>query len=199
MTLEGLLSRWGLVAVFWGCFFEGETAAILGGVITHHGLSHWALTALAAFAGAFLADQIWFLLSRHMPREGRIGSWLSRMADRTKANWLHQWLSRHPDGLTLAFRFVPGTRIVGPVLLAQTAMGWRRFTALNALSCAIWAMLFTALGYHFGRAVYLMLGRLHGMHLGMMLIMIAGVGLALHLILRRKARRRSARQAADQA
>lgn len=188
MTLEGLLSRWGLVAVFWGCFFEGETAAVLGGVITHHGLTHLALTALAAFAGAFIADQMWFLMSRHMPREGRIAARLARIADTARASWLHRWLSRHPDGLTLAFRFVPGTRIVGPVLLAQTAMSWPRFTLLNALSCAVWALVFTALGYHFGRAVYLLLGRLHGLHLGLMLLVLAASGLALHLVLRRKAR-----------
>ncbi|WP_112309564.1 DedA family protein [Pseudogemmobacter bohemicus] len=188
MTFEDLLSRWGLIAVLWGCFFEGETAAILGGVITHHGLTHWAATAGVAFAGAFIADQMWFLLSRHMPAGGRIGGWLSRLSGKARATWLHQWLARHPDGLTLAFRFVPGTRIIGPILLAQTPIGWLRFSALNALSCLIWAVGFTTLGYHFGRAVTLALGRLHGLHLGLLLALVAAVGLALHVLLQRKAR-----------
>ncbi len=189
-SLEGLISRWGLFAVFWGCFFEGETAAVLGGLITHHGLEHWALTALTAFTGALAADQMWFLLSRYMPRQGRTGAWLDRLSGKAKASWLHQWLSRHPDGLTLVFRFVPGTRIVGPLLLAQTGMSWLRFSLLNALSCAVWAVLFTALGYHFGAVVIALMGRLHGLHLGLMLAVIAALGLALHFHMRRKERSR---------
>ena len=31
--LEGLIAAWGPFAVFWGCFFEGETAAMLGGLV----------------------------------------------------------------------------------------------------------------------------------------------------------------------
>ncbi len=189
MTFEALISRWGLFAVFWGCFFEGETAAVLGGVIAHHGLIGWSLTAITAFFGAFLADQMWFLLSRHMPREGRIGGWLGRLSGKARATWLHQWLSRHPEGLTLAFRFVPGTRIVGPILLAQTGLSWARFSLLNALSCVIWAVAFTGIGYHFGRAAHAVLGRLHGLHLGLLLMVPGAAGLLLHLLLRRRARR----------
>ncbi len=209
LGFESLLSRWGLIAVFWGCFFEGETAAMLGGVIIHRGLLDWVWTALAAFLGAFIADQMWFLLSRHMSRRkeirgpaggqtggqtgggisGRIGHWLGTATQKARSGWVHDWLSGHPDGLTLAFRFVPGTRIIGPVLLAQTDMGWGRFSLLNGLSCAVWAAGFTALGYHFGRAFAAVFTDLHALHPGLLVLGFGAAGLSLRVLLRRRTRR----------
>ncbi|NPD15666.1 DedA family protein [Xinfangfangia sp. D13-10-4-6] len=189
MSLESLISRWGLWAVFWGCFFEGETAAVLGGVIAHHGLTGWKVTAIVAFCGAVAGDQMWFLLSRHISGQGWIASRLARLRGKPGAAQIRQWVSDHPDGLTLAFRFVPGTRILGPILLAQAGVSWLRFTALNALSCLVWAVGFTAIGYHFGLAAHVILGRLHGLHLGLLLLFVIAAGLALRLVIRARTRR----------
>ncbi len=180
MSLEGLIAVWGPPAVFAGCFAEGETAAVLGGMIAHRGLAGWLEIAGLAAAGACLADQMWFLLARHAGRGGR----LAALKARAGQSRIAVWAGRHAVAATLAFRFVPGTRIAGPLVLAQTALPWRVFALLNALSVAVWAVVFTGIGYHFGRAAEALWGRLPLHHWGLVLGGTGAVLLALHLALR---------------
>ena len=180
--LEGLIAAWGPLAVFLGCFVEGETAAILGGLIAHRGLAPFTLVALAAFAGAFLADQMWFGLSRHAPDRGMI----RKMRARAAASGFRARLEARGSLMALVFRFLPGTRIIGPVLLAQTAMSWPRFALLNGAAAALWAVVFTGLGWHFGLAAEGIFGRLRGHHWLIALALLAVAALAAHVWLRRR-------------
>ena len=52
-----------------------------------------------------------------------------------------------------AFRFVYGFRIAGPAAVGLSAVPGRLFVACNAVSAAVWAALFTFIGYHFGNAL----------------------------------------------
>lgn len=189
MSLESLITGWGPPAVFLGAFLEGETAATLGGMMAHRagpgGLSGpFGMGGMAA-AGAFLADQMWFLTARHLPDRGA----MARLRAKARASRLAAGLERRRHVAAFLFRFLPGARIVGPVLLAQTGIGWPAFAAANALAVAIWATVFTALGYHFGLAAEAALGRLAAHH-WLILAGLAGVaGLALHRHLRRRGQR----------
>lgn len=181
MALEQLITAWGPPAIFAGCFLEGETAAILGGMIVHRGLADWAGIALVAFLGAFLSDQMWFGLSRHA------GRWpvLARLLNKARATPLHARMQRSSGLMALSFRFIPGTRIAGPLLLAQTAMAWPRFAALNAMAAVVWAALFTGIGYHFGRAAEGVFGRLPLPHWLMLAAVVVVAALVLHRLIRR--------------
>lgn len=53
MSIELLIEHYGLLAIFLGAAFEGETAAFLGGVISHRGLLTYWSASLAATAGSF--------------------------------------------------------------------------------------------------------------------------------------------------
>lgn len=189
--LEQLIAQFGAPAVLVGCFLEGEAAAILGGLIAHRGHVTWPVIAALAATGAFLSDQMWFALSRLAPAGGRLGA----LRARALRSPLRPRLERHRTVMTLAFRFLPGARIAGPVLLAQLGQSWPRFAALDALSVSVWAVIWTGLGYHSGAAVEALLGRLHPHHWGLMVLALGAAGFAAHFWLRR----RSARQAADQA
>ncbi|MCB5409700.1 DedA family protein [Pseudogemmobacter faecipullorum] len=190
MSLSAFIAQWGIAAVFLGCFFEGETAAILGGVIAHRGLTGWGETALAAFLGALLADQLWFLLARALPAESRAGRWLKARSQSGTGSALFRRLEQNHIALTLAFRFIPGTRILGPLALGRSSMSWPGYSLWNSLSCLVWAVLFTGLGYHFGQAAEAGLGRLHEVHFLGLLLVVALAGLILarlchHLLHRR--------------
>lgn len=181
MTLENLISVWGPPAVLAGTFLEGETAAILGGMLAHRQLASWPEIAAIAAAGAFAADQMWFLLSRHAP-SGRL---LRRIEGAPHAARFRALLDRRRIAATLAFRFIPGTRILGPALLARTSMGWPLFAALNAASVVLWAVIFTGIGYHFGRTAEGLLGHLEARR-WLVLALVAGVFLlAGHFALHR--------------
>ena len=147
--------------------------------------------ALMVGLGAWSADQMWFLLSRLAPDRGMV----QRLRAKAAASRAAGIVQRHQMLLALCYRFVPGLRIVGPILLAQTGLRWPVFLAINTVVVAVWASLFTALGYHFGLATEHVLGHLHPHHWTWLLAAVAVAGLACHLIFRR----RSAQKPPDQA
>jgi membrane protein DedA with SNARE-associated domain len=149
MTVQTLVARYGLAAVFIGAGVEGETLVITGGVLAaKQMLPLWAAM-LSAAGGSFAADQLFFLGGRHY-RDRR---WVARIIDRPAfARALH-WLERHPTGFILAFRFLYGLRTVSPIAVGTSHVGARTFMLLNALAAAIWAALFTGLGYAFSNQI----------------------------------------------
>ncbi len=156
MTIEAIVARYGLAALFAGAALEGEAAVIAGGVLAHKGLLSLPLAMLAAGLGSYTADQAWFYAGRRF-RDHR---WI--MAARAKPAFARAVAAfeRHPTGFIFAFRFLYGLRTVSPIAIGSTQVSPRLFAIVNAASAACWAMLFTGLGYVFGHGFEQLLGRL---------------------------------------
>ena len=172
MSLETLISHYGVVAVFFGAAFEGETAVFLGGIFAHrHLISYWQAATAAVF-GSFLVDQIWFFAGRYANRL----AFVQRFMRTAAAARVNQLLEAHPTGFILAFRFIYGMRTVSPVMIGLTSVPASRFMALNFIAATVWGVLITTIGYLFGHAVEMLLGRLR---LHIHLIIGVAIGLAV--------------------
>jgi membrane protein DedA with SNARE-associated domain len=156
VTIEAIIARWGVAAVFAGAALEGETAVIAGGLLAHQGLVSWPLSFAAAATGSFLADQAFFAAGRKFRDRAVVQRWIRKRAF-AKALDL---LERHPVGFIFAFRFLYGFRLVSPVAIGTSRVRWQTFLPLNAAAAVVWAAIFTALGYWFGAAVGELFGRL---------------------------------------
>ncbi|WP_066781926.1 DedA family protein [Sphingomonas sp. CCH5-D11] len=156
MTIEAIIARWGVAAVFAGTMLEGETAVIAGGLIAHQGLIAWPLALAAGALGSFLADQFFFAAGRRYRDRPFVRRWMQKRAF-AKALRL---LERYPVGFIFAFRFLYGFRTVSPLAIGTSRVPAATFVTINALAALIWASLFTALGYWFGEAVTELAGRL---------------------------------------
>ena len=156
MTIEAIIARWGVAAVFAGAMLEGETAVIAGGLIAHQGLIAWPVVFAAAAGGAATADEVFFdprPRFRDKPLVPR------RTKKRAFANAL-ELLERWPVGFIFAFRFLYGFRTVSPVAIGTSRVPTATFLPINAAAALLWAAIFTALGYWFGEAVTELAGRL---------------------------------------
>ena len=80
MTIEAIVARWGVAAVFAGVVLEGETAVIAGGLIAHQGLASWPAVFLAAAIGSFLADQFFFAAGRRYRDRPMVQRWMKQRA-----------------------------------------------------------------------------------------------------------------------
>lgn len=157
MTIETLVARYGLLALFAGSGIEGEAVVIAGGLLAHQGLVPLGGVMAATALGSFVADQAWFAAGRRF-REHR---WVIKArAKPAFARALHA-LERHPIGFIFAFRFIYGLRTISPIAIGTTSVRARTFLAVNAVAAVIWGVTFSALGYVFGREVEQFLGRLH--------------------------------------
>lgn len=148
MSLEALVADWGLAAVAAGAGIEGETAAVLGGVFAHEGYWPWWAAAMAAMAGSFVIDQTCFHAGRHWRDHPRI---VRLRRTRAYARALAAF-EKHPIGFIFAFRFLYGLRTVSPLAIGTSAIRARRFVVANLAAAAVWATIFTGVGYAFGRA-----------------------------------------------
>jgi membrane protein DedA with SNARE-associated domain len=154
-VLESLIARYGLLAVFAGTFFEGETVLVLAGFAAHRGYLALPAVILAAGLGTLLGDQLWFWA-------GRLGGarlLAARPAWRQRVERSRGFLARHEAHVIWSFRFLYGLRTVAPFVLGMSGTPPLRFLALNAASAALWAVLVGGAGYLLGAALERLLGR----------------------------------------
>jgi membrane protein DedA with SNARE-associated domain len=155
MTLEAIVARYGLAALFLGAGFEGEIAVVTGGLLAHRGLFPLWGAMLVACAGSFCADQMWFFVGRRFQHSERVRRAQARPAFAKALAMFH----RHPVGFIFAFRFIYGLRTISPIAIGTTQVSPRLFVAVNLVSAIVWAVLFTSIGYVFGHGFARLLGR----------------------------------------
>jgi membrane protein DedA with SNARE-associated domain len=71
-TFESVLADYGLLAVIFLTFLEGETIVIVAGFLSHQGYFNPYLLGLCAFTGTFCGDQLWFYLGRRHSNACRV-------------------------------------------------------------------------------------------------------------------------------
>ncbi|MBB3997069.1 DedA family protein [Aureimonas pseudogalii] len=170
MSVETLIAEYGLPAIFLAAGIEGETAAVLAGLIAHRGTLPFPQVAVAVALGSFVADQIFFLCGRYF-RDAGLVRHLSAKPFFARA--LAEF-DKRPVLFTFGFRFVYGFRTVSPVAIGTTRLSVRRFLVINAVAAATWALLFVSAGYWFGHGIEALFGRLKSEHA--LLAGLAGAG-----------------------
>ena len=190
MDFGQLVQDIGPWAIALGAGFEGETAAIAGGVMAHRDLFPiWAAFLATAF-GAFLADELFFQIGRRFRERPFVIHARQKPAFAKAVGFIE----RYPTAYILIFRFLYGLRTVSPIAIGLTSIPLRRFAALNALACLLWSAVFTTVGYLFGPAVDRMLNALTPYKTELMIAFpIPGTCFVAWLLWRRHRRKRAER------
>jgi len=148
MTLEQLIQQYGYLAVFVGTLLEGEAVLLLAGYFAHRGYMYLPIVLLLAFAGSFIGDQIGFVIGR---LKGRL-IFDRRPKWQPRAKWILAQVAVHERWLLLAFRFVPGVRMLTPLVLGMAGYPQRRFAVYNLIGAAAWSLIIGLIGYFAGHA-----------------------------------------------
>lgn len=156
MDLAALLQQYGYWLLFVGTFLEGETIMLLGGMVAHLGHLSIGQVIVFGFLGSLFGDQLYFVLGR---RHGnallvRFPTW------RPLARQVFAKLEQHQTLFIIGFRFLYGLRTVSPFAIGMTNVSRIRYTFLNAIGAAIWAIALGTAGYVFGKAAERVVGDL---------------------------------------
>ena len=173
-----------MIAVYLGCFMEGETAAIIGGVLAQQGIMAMWQAALAATLGAFTADFGIFLFAR---RSGT-NVWVTRQLARPAFARTLAGVNRNPHKLASIYRFIPGMRIIGPVVLAQSRITTLRFGVHAMITALIWAVAYVFFGVAIGEFLARVFGHLSGANLLFAAIVVAALAATATFVIRRRRR-----------
>jgi membrane protein DedA with SNARE-associated domain len=148
---EALRSHGYWVLFIW-TFLEGEAGLILAGFFAFQGYMTLPGVMLTAWGGAFLGDQFYFYLGRrHSSLIIRL--FTSIMKKFRKALRL---IERYGTFVAFISRYTYGFRIILPVILGMSNYPGRMFFLLNLLSAALWAVIFSSLGFGFGKGASLL-------------------------------------------
>lgn len=127
----------------------GETAIVTAAVAASQGdLMVW-LVALAGIVGGMAGDNLSYWIGRRFARRVYFHLFTSE-SDRERFEWAEDVLRRHGSWMVAGVRFVPGGRTAITLAAGAAEMRWRTFLAADAAGVAIWAILYTALGYSGG-------------------------------------------------
>jgi membrane protein DedA with SNARE-associated domain len=153
--VEQWIEQYGPWAVFAGLMVEGEMALILAGYAVHHGYLPLLPTLLMGTAGGFCSDGLYYWLGRlYGARFLRSRPKLRPL--RARAILL---LRRRGHMMALSVRFAFGIRIVLPTVMGAARMRPRVYHAYNAVGAFLFAVVYVALGYAFGRAIQRLIAR----------------------------------------
>ncbi|MDH5538785.1 MAG: DedA family protein [Rhizobacter sp.] len=184
MSLGQLIETHGYWVLALGCLLEGETILVLAGFAAHRGyLDPFAVFGIAAAAG-FAGDQFYFWLGRrHGPWV--IARWPSVAG---QANRVQHLVERYQAAVIVGVRFAYGLRIAGPILLGTMPISALRFSLFNAVGALLWAGAIGGLGWTFGNAAELALGKLRHLE-GWLLLGLACAGAVVWWVRRRRSQR----------
>ncbi|MBM3535274.1 MAG: DedA family protein [Alphaproteobacteria bacterium] len=149
LDIEHLIAKYGYWAIVINTFIEGETIQIIAGWAAHEELLSLWLVVLSGFAGTVAGDQLYYWIGR------RWGRPLMHRFPRLEARCqpAFGFLRRYDNWFILGFRFVYGVRNVAPFACGAAGIGVIRYTTLNVIAAAIWAVSFATAGYFFGKAI----------------------------------------------
>ncbi|MFC4728549.1 DedA family protein [Coralloluteibacterium thermophilus] len=149
MDPAALVALFGYPALFLAGLVEGEAALVAGGYLAQAGrLDPFAVFA-CGYAAALVSDNLYFTLGRRYG--GRMLGRLPRL--QAPVGRALEMLGRRPTLVILGMRFLWGLRTALPFAIGMSRVSRRRFLALDMLSGAVWAAVFTAVGYGLANAL----------------------------------------------
>lgn len=159
--LESIIAEYGVLFVFVGTIFEGETIVILAGFLSHQGVLDPFKVTGAAFLGSWINDQALFYIARYSSN--------SRLVREQREKPIFAkalaMIERNSTQFILAFRFLYGLRTVSPLALGLSNVSARKYLILNTIAAAVWATVITAIGYALSIVLHGAIGKLeHAEH-----------------------------------
>ncbi|HKW41831.1 MAG TPA: DedA family protein [Gemmatimonadales bacterium] len=181
MDLGAVIHACGGPVLFVWAWLQGEAAVIVGASLAARGYWPWWAVWLVACVPAIVGHQIYFLLGRHFgdPLLGRLPTrWQPAIAH------ARSLVLRHDSRIMLLMRFAYGIRLPLPILCGTVGVAPMRFLGYNVVTALAWALLFTFLGYVYGAAATVLLGRVAHYEAWILVGSIA-LGLTLHTLSQR--------------
>ncbi len=123
-----------------------ETIVITAAVLAAHGALWIWLLVLATAAGAFVGDNISYLLGR-IAGEPVVRRIVRGQKSRRRLEWSERAIQRRGSLLVLVGRFIPGGRTASTLAAGTLEMEYRKFAAADAIAALLWALYASLVGY----------------------------------------------------
>jgi membrane protein DedA with SNARE-associated domain len=140
---------YGYIALFIGCFLEGETSLIAGSFAAHRGMLEIVPVFIVAYVSTQCSDWLWFITGR---KQGH------RILDR-KPKWEKKYkridkvMKKYPVAILLGYRFIYGFRSILPIGIGMSSISAVKFFIFSQIGTFLWASMLCCAGYFFGAII----------------------------------------------
>lgn len=172
--VELLLIKYGTLAVFLAAMIEADVVPVLTGVVAHFGYVRVGPAVMAATAGAFAGDYIWFCAGVYYSQTIR-NSRFYRRAGRAPERLIRRLgLWQIP-----ASHVIYGTRVSTMIFWGTQHTSRAKFALADGAGCLVLTGLLFTLGFEFSSSASLVVGRVKQVELLLLVGVISGLLLYL--------------------
>ncbi|MGI8491434.1 MAG: DedA family protein [Acidimicrobiales bacterium] len=138
-------------SAFFGFIFPGETAAILGGVLSYEHRVHLSAAIAAVILGAIVGDTVGYAVG-HRWGTRMLSGRLSRFIKPHHVDRARLALRRRGGWAVFFGRFTAALRVLIPGIAGTAGMPYKRFALFNVTGGAVWGACFVLVGFLAGAA-----------------------------------------------
>ena len=172
--MELLLIKYGTLAVFLAAMIEADVVPVLTGVVAHFGYVRAGPAVLAATAGAFAGDYIWFCAGVYYSQSIRNSRFYRRAGQVPERLIRRLGLWQIP-----ASHVIYGTRVSTMILWGVQRTSTLKFALFDGSGCLVLTVLLFTLGFEFSGSASLVVGRVKQVELLLLVGVISGLLLYL--------------------
>jgi len=162
------------LAVFLGAMIEGDITLLLAGVLARYGIFNLEHVLMTATLGGFTGDMASYTIGRFFRKRAQSTSLYIR--NRPK---LERLTKRFGAFAIFAVKYIWGLRTASSIFWGVTHLGAGRFSGLTLLSCALWVIVLSGLGYFFTGGVEILIGEVKRVEANVLVVVLIGVALIL--------------------
>ena len=171
--ISEIVEQFGIYAVFFLCMVEGDITLLLSGVLAHtnsFGRYSYAQVLFFGTSGAVVGDFFGYLVGR-------------RFSERVNKIKFYQKAQPRIEQLTEKFgplsifvsKYIYGIRAAWCIFYGVSCTPWYRFLLYDAISCFLWVLILSGVGFLFGGAVTNLIGDIHRVGYVLLIVLVIGI------------------------
>jgi membrane protein DedA with SNARE-associated domain len=168
-----LIEQYGVYAVFFLCTVEGDITLLISGVLAHSGFfGPYSFLKVLFFGtlGGMVGDSFGYLVGRIFHQNAKDYRFYQVAQPRVE-----KLIEKFGGSAIVISKYIYGIRVAMCVFYGVGKMPFWRFTGLSAISCGLWVMLLSGVGYFFSGAITSIIGDYQTIGIALFFIVMFGI------------------------
>lgn len=171
--LYDLIAQYGIYAVFLLCTVEGDITLLLSGTMAHGGLfGNWGFAKLflAGTAGGVLGDCVGYGIGRVFHENAKDYRFYQVAQPRVE-----KLIAKFGNFAIIISKYIYGIRVAVCLSYGVSKMPFWRFLGASTISCSLWVLLLSGVGYFFSGAITSIIGDFKQVGFALFFVVMFGI------------------------
>lgn len=171
--LYEIIETYGVYAIFVLCTVEGDITLLLSGVMAHNqffGNYGFLKVFLFGTAGGVAGDSFGYWLGRFFAKKIESYKFYQRSQPR-----IERLVQKFGGAAIIISKYIYGVRVAICISSGVGKMPFAKFLWNDILSCSLWALILTGVGYFFSGAITSIIGDFHQIGIVLLVLVVVGV------------------------